>query len=230
MKPGRKDRLHENARDEIKSIALDHISRSGASALSLGAIARAMALTTPALYRYFPSRNHLVTALIEDAYASFIAALEKARDSLPPDDHAGRFRVLCLAYHDWAAAHPQQYLLIFGDPVPGYKLDARVGELADRSFLILLELINAAVGARKIGVAPARISVTTGLKAQLDSVKHQGNSYPSRVMYLALSSWSFIHGITSLEIYKHNSLILGDKTREFFQLEVNRFMESIGFK
>jgi hypothetical protein len=49
------------------------------------------------------------------------------------------------------------------------------------------------------------------------------------VMYLALTSWSFINGITSLELSRKYSLILANQTLEFFQLEVNRFMRSIGF-
>ncbi len=230
MKPTRRDHLRENNREEIKAIALKQIAESGAASLSLGAIAREMDLTTPALYRYFPSRNDLIAALIGDAYSSFNTMLETTRDAISPGDHAGRFRALCLAYHSWAVTHPQQYFLIFGNPVPGYKLDADVGRVADRSFLILLEVLKAADRAGRIGPASQKLPLPSGLKAQLAAVQHGGKSYSPKVMMLALVSWTFIHGVTSLDLYQRYSLILADKTGEFVQLEVDRLMQSIGFE
>ncbi len=227
MDQSRKKLLHDNTREEIKSIAWKQISGTGASALSLGAVARELHVTPPALYRYFPSRDDLVTALIGDAYLSFVETLEAGRDAVPAEDHADRFRSLCMAYHAWAAAHPQQYILIFGTPVPGYKLDPGVGQVADRSFVVLLDLLNAAAEAGHLGFTLKNIPLSEALRRRLKAASAQGKSYPARVMYLALLSWSFIHGVTSLELYGRYGGILGDQTDPFILLEIERFIKYI---
>ncbi len=90
----RRERVRAATIDEIKEIARRHIAEKGAAALSLRAIAREMGMTSPALYRYFASRDDLVTALIVDAYNSLADALEAARDACEEADHAGRLAAI----------------------------------------------------------------------------------------------------------------------------------------
>src|SRR5262245_45041432 len=116
----RAERLREAAIAEIKAIARQQMAEQGQAALSLGAIARAMGMTTPALYRYFESRDALITALIIDAYEALAIALEQADSATRSDDYATRFRAMARAYRDWAVAHPHEYALIYGTPIPGY--------------------------------------------------------------------------------------------------------------
>ena len=66
------------------------------------AIAREMGMTSPALYRYFASRDALATALIVDAYHSFAAALAAARAICPEDAHHERLLAVSRAYRAWA--------------------------------------------------------------------------------------------------------------------------------
>ena len=63
--------------DEIKAIARQHLATDGAN-LSLRAVARDMGMVSSAIYRYFPSRDDLLTALILDAYNALGAAVEAA--------------------------------------------------------------------------------------------------------------------------------------------------------
>src|ERR671924_528161 len=93
--PTRREHRHQSTRDEIMEVARKHIADEGAAALSLREIARQMRMTAPALYRYFKSRDDLVTALIVTAYDSLADALEAARDARF-DSHAGRIFVACL--------------------------------------------------------------------------------------------------------------------------------------
>jgi cytochrome P450 len=51
--------------ERIKALALDQLATSSAGELSLRAIARELNLVSSALYRYFPSRDDLLTALIQ---------------------------------------------------------------------------------------------------------------------------------------------------------------------
>ena len=115
----RRDRMRDLTIAEIKATARQQMAESGTAGVSLSAIARAMELSAPALYRYFASRDDLVTALIVDAF-----------NDLADDDPGGRSRLwrpayadrllACLAYREWAIAHPVDFQLIYGNPIPGY--------------------------------------------------------------------------------------------------------------
>ncbi len=98
-------------------------------------------MASSAVYRYFPSRDDLLTALIVDAYDA-IGDGGGARRGAPGDrarDLRGRWRAACRAVRGWALAHPHEYALVYGSPVPGYAAPestigpaARVGELLCR--------------------------------------------------------------------------------------------------
>src|SRR3954468_22594719 len=102
----------------IKDEARRPLAADGAAKLSLRAVARELGMVSSALYRYFPSRDDLLTALIIDAYdaigATAEAALARAADADPLD----RWIAVCRAARDWAVAHPHEYALIYGSPVP----------------------------------------------------------------------------------------------------------------
>ena len=115
----RRQRRRRETIEEIKDIARQQMAEEGASNLSLGAIARAMGMTTPALYRYFESRDALVAALVVDAYDSMGEAMEQSMGVLPQDDYAGRFLALMHAYRGWALEHPAEYALMYGTPTEG---------------------------------------------------------------------------------------------------------------
>ena len=55
---------------EIKEAARRQLAAVGAQQLSLRAVARELGMVSSAVYRYFPSRDDLLTALIIDAYDS----------------------------------------------------------------------------------------------------------------------------------------------------------------
>ncbi len=62
----------------IKDEARRQLAADGAAKLSLRAVARELGMVSSALYRYFPSRDDLLTALIIDAYDSLGDAAEAA--------------------------------------------------------------------------------------------------------------------------------------------------------
>ncbi|MEW5941158.1 MAG: TetR/AcrR family transcriptional regulator, partial [Chloroflexota bacterium] len=107
-----------NLQEAIKEKAWRQIAEEGAPALSLRAIARALKITAPAIYNYFPRRDDLVTALIVDAFTSLAEAQRASIESLPANDLKTRLATLGLAYREWALAYPQRYQLIFGTPIP----------------------------------------------------------------------------------------------------------------
>jgi AcrR family transcriptional regulator len=218
----------DSVKEEIKFFAWHQVATGGVGSISLGAIARSMNITTPALYRYFDSRDHLILALTQDAYTSFYSALVTARDSVAADDHAGRCKALCMAYFFWAVDHPQQYQVVFGYSMSPFELSKTVGAIADNCFLIVIEMISQACEADKIS-SVSQLKISSELANRLERLSHEGKVWPAHVMYLALATWSFVNGITSLEISQKYSLMLAHQTREFVTLEIERFMNSIGF-
>src|SRR3954447_19221085 len=113
MPEPRRERIRAETHDEIMNIARKQIAAQGAAALSLRAIARDMGMSAPAIYRYFASRDDLLTALILETYNRLADTLEAAIGQLPEDDYRGRFLAFSHAYRNWAVANPQDYMFIF---------------------------------------------------------------------------------------------------------------------
>ena len=116
-----RERARAELTREIKEEARRQLAASGAQGLSLRSVARELGMVSSALYRYFRSRDELLTALITDAYDALGAAAEAACSALPAADIRGRWRATCTAIRDWALANPHEYALIYGSPVPGYQ-------------------------------------------------------------------------------------------------------------
>jgi hypothetical protein len=116
----RRERVRAATVQEIKDVARRQLVGDGPSAVSLRAIAREMGMTAPALYRYFPSFDHLVQSLVSDLSTELCAAVEVARELAPAGDASARLLAVCRAFRGWSVTHPAEFGLIFGTPTPGY--------------------------------------------------------------------------------------------------------------
>ena len=68
-------RVRAELTEEILAAAHEETGRAdGAAGLSLRAVARRLEMVPSALYRYFPNRDALLTALIVDAYQALAGA------------------------------------------------------------------------------------------------------------------------------------------------------------
>ena len=105
----------------IKDAARQRVAMEGAVRLSVRAVARDVGMVSSAVYRYFPTRDDLLTALIVDAYDALGAAVEQADVAAAPDDLRARWHAICSAVRRWANANPHEYGLIFGSPIPDYQ-------------------------------------------------------------------------------------------------------------
>ena len=167
-----RERARAELTREIKEEARRQVAATGAQRLSLRAVARELGMVSSALYRYFPSRDYLLTALIIDAYDALGESAERAVAALPRDDVRGRWRACCTAVRGWALGHPHEYALIYGSPVPGYQAPQETISSASRVALVLGGLLaeaNAlgqATGRPDAGAVP-RQPVPAGLARQL---------------------------------------------------------------
>ncbi len=109
---------------EIKAVARAHLATDGAN-LSLRAVARDMGMVSSAIYRYYASRDDLLTALIVDAYNALGETVEAAEAMVADRSQLrARWRAATRAVRTWALANPAEYALLYGSPVPGYAAPA----------------------------------------------------------------------------------------------------------
>lgn len=128
--------------DEIKDAARRQLATEGAN-LSLRAIARELGMVSSALYRYFASRDDLLTALIIDAYNAIGEVGERADATIADRlDLTYRWLTVAHAWRDWALANPAEYALIHGSPVPGYAAPQDTVGPASRRFLVIAAIIR----------------------------------------------------------------------------------------
>jgi len=132
-----RERARAELTAEIKAEARRQLAIHGAQQLSLRAVARELGMASSAIYRYFPSRDELLTVLIIDAYDSLGASAKAAERELPRGDIRGRWRATCRAVRNWALAHPHEYALIYGSPVPGYQAPQATITPAGRVALVI---------------------------------------------------------------------------------------------
>ncbi|NTU67306.1 MAG: TetR/AcrR family transcriptional regulator [Chlorobiaceae bacterium] len=190
-----------NLPETIKEAAWRQISDSGASSLSLRGIARDLGITAPAIYNYFPDRDALVTALVSDAYTSFGDRQIDAMNSIPgPGKEIARLVATGLAYRDWALDHPHRYMLIFGNPVPGYVPPMlELMPVMMRSISALSGTIGELYALGMIdpqGIPLPRVDNSPGF---CDTMV-KGDDTMLTVLALAMLIWSRVHGLVSLEI------------------------------
>jgi AcrR family transcriptional regulator len=134
--------------DEIKAVARRQLLEQGPGAVSLRGIAREIGTASSALFRYFPSYNDLITALVVDALDSLATALIAALDAHPPSANAARTFAVGMAYRRWSLAHTAEFALTHGTPLPGYEAPADItGPPAGRALRVLLREYVAAVQA-----------------------------------------------------------------------------------
>ncbi len=102
---GARARARAQLTTEILGAARRQLAEVGAPALSVRAVARDLGMVSSAVYRYFATRNELLTALIVEAYDSVGSAAEDAAaaDGRTPRE---RFVAACGALRRWALGHP----------------------------------------------------------------------------------------------------------------------------
>jgi len=185
---------------EITDLARAQLATVGAAGLSLRAVARELGMASSAMYRYFPSRDDLLTRLIIDGYEALGAAAEQADD--PADAPQQRWLAVCRAVRTWARAHPHEYALLYGSPVPGYSAPQDTVPAAVRVAVVLGRVL---ADAARAGALPPAAGVSTGtVTAELTEAL--GGEHPAlddRVRARTLLAWSGLFGAISFELFGH---------------------------
>lgn len=197
---GVRARARAEMTDEIKRIARLHLAIDGPN-LSLRAVARDLGVVSSAVYRYFASRDDLLTALIIDAYNSLGEAAEQGEAAAPRRDLAARWAGLCHAVRDWSLANRPEYALLYGSPVPGYAAPQDTIGPASRPVWVLTAILRDAVERGVVTPGPERLA--KGLRADMDLLSENPgfDGIPPAVISRSLTAWSQIFGALSFELF-----------------------------
>ena len=212
-----------NLQEAIKETAWKQIAAHGAPALSLRAIARDLKITAPAIYTHYPSRDDLITALAVDALTSLADSQKRSIQSIPANKLESRLTALGLAYRNWALQYEQRYLLIFGTPLPGYRMpDKSTMPVAASAIGPLMETIQALSDEGKLHEERLP-KLTPALKSMLEGwgewIGESGRVVHIEALYLAFVIWSRVHGLVMLELGHQNPPLVTDPG-EIFRREI----------
>lgn len=216
-----RERARAELTREIKESARRQIAEAGASSLSLRAVSRELGMVSSALYRYFPSRDALLTALIVDAFDAVGEVAEEVERELPARrGFATRWVALGTAVRTWAAANPHDYALIYGSPVPGYEAPSDTVDPAARVSLVALRLVADGVDAGDID-PDAELPMPRVTHGELAALRDGvGLAVSDEVLARTLLAWSAVLGAISYELFGHLHGIVADHDAYFgHQLE-----------
>jgi AcrR family transcriptional regulator len=210
----------------IKEAARRQLAEKGAADLSVRSVARELGLVSSALYRYFPSRDDLLTALIIDAYDAMGDAAEEA--AALGGTPRSKWLAACHAVRRWAKANPYEYALIYGSPIPGYVAPPDTVAAAIRVPLLLIDQVNAAFDAGTLKPDVRGPLLTPGLLEQLTAVALQvapDMSLP--LLNRGLVVWTQLFGMLSFELFGQ---LVGsvDPADEFFAHTIGQMADFLG--
>ena len=209
---------------EILEAARRQLATEGAAGLSLRAVARELGMVSSALYRYFPSRDDLLTALIIDGYEALGVAVEEADAGRARSDLAGRYRATCRAVRAWALVHPHEYALLYGSPVPGYRAPEETIGPASRVSGVFVAQLQEAAAAGLSGPAfgdPAPAILDPDARLVLAGV-------PDELAVRGLMVWTGLFGLVSFELFGQFNRVV-DEPDLLFDAAVTRMAAFVGF-
>lgn len=210
----------------IKDEARRHLAAEGAVKLSLRAVARELGMVSSALYRYFPSRDDLLTALIIDAYDSVGAAAETARDATADATPTRRWVAVCEAVRAWALAHPHEYALIYGSPVPGYTAPETTVPSAARVGLVLIGILRDAIKGPGVTFPP----LPADLRPEAERLAADiAPDLPPEVSAALVAAWAQLFGLIGFELFGQFNRVIEDRDT-FFRHAVRQLARGVGIR
>jgi AcrR family transcriptional regulator len=194
-----RQRAHQQTMADILRIAHQQLTTEGSAGLSLRAIARELGLVSSAIYRYVPSRDELLTLLIEESYTAFGDAVEAAEARCRRDDLGRRWLTIGRAVRRWAVANPAEWALLYGSPVPGYHAPPeRTTAAGSRVPLLVLGLLADA----QLEPSEDDPPMTAALHRELERVSPAlPGALKPEILARGLLAFSSLCGLVSLELF-----------------------------
>ncbi|MFF6996703.1 TetR/AcrR family transcriptional regulator [Streptomyces sp. NPDC008313] len=221
---GARARARTEVTAAIKEEARRQLAAEGAAKLSLRAVARELGMVSSALYRYFPSRDDLLTALIIDAYDSLGEAAESAHASGAGEGPVRCWMLVCEAVRGWALAHPHEYALIYGSPVPGYTAPSTTVASAARVGLLLIGIVREAHQSKGL----ARPALPAELRPEARRLAAElAPDLPPEVVTALVAAWAQLYGLVGFEVFGQFNRVVEDR-EAFFRHAAGQLAHGVG--
>jgi AcrR family transcriptional regulator len=207
-----RERARAELTAEILAAARRQLGEVGAVGLSLRSVARELGMVSSAVYRYFASRDELLTALLVQAYNEIGDAAERADD--PRSAPGERWLAVWRGVRDWALANRHEYALLFGTPVPGYAAPHITVEVAGRMPLVLARIVAEAEQAGSLAPPPgppvAPEAVNPDMLVLLRDTTFGGEQTARLIL-----AWNRLVGILGFELHGHLVNVTADDAAFF---------------
>lgn len=115
----RRQRLPRGSGEQLRAdiiFAARGLMIASPDAMSMRAVADAVGVTAPSIYRHFADKDELLTAVVVEVFEELDAAMLAAGEGITSP--LERLHAYGLAYVRFAMAHPEQYRLATMDPCP----------------------------------------------------------------------------------------------------------------
>jgi AcrR family transcriptional regulator len=236
-RPTYRDKRTQETRRAIMSGAKKRLEETSFLTLSLRSVADVLGMAPSAIYRYFPSREALITALCIDSYNELADYVEESLHEV--EATAGdmmsistQWKILCHSYRSWGLEHPGEFALLFGPSQLDEVTDIDTSIAAARRFGDLgLQLFVRGLETGAIVPPQDTTKYLVALKpAFANSILSVTQRKPADFpIGLLLSGWVNIHGVICLEIFGFLATMVTD-TKSFFEDHLERTMLWMGFR
>lgn len=179
-------------------------------------------MTSSGIYRYFASRDALLTELIIEVYAEagerLAAAVERA--GADAADPAARFALLARTLRSWAVAQPSDWALVYGSPVPGYVAPedtvAPASSVTDQFIAVLAQMSALGKNDRDDGSGEGEAAdVLAGIAELVRQQVPAATDVPVARVSRGVSAWLLVMGAISMELFGHLHQAVQDYERFF---------------
>lgn len=226
---GARARAREEVRTTILDTAADHLAAGGPAELSLRAVARQLGMASSAIYRYFASRDDLLTALIIRAYDDLGATAEAAVQHSASRPPARRWVDTALTIRRWAIDHRHDYALLYGTPIPGYAAPTDTIDPGTRVSRALTTIV--ADAARDGQLTPdSTVAVAPATSASFRAVREAlALDVDDATMLAVVIAWTQLFGLLTFELFGQ-TVGLADDDEQLFADAAAEMARRIGLR
>lgn len=212
----RRERMRQATIEEMRETARRILVEQGQSAVTMSAVAKAMDMTAPALYRYVESHQDLLAGVAVVCNNEVVEAMERARDGQPEGDYAARIMAVSRAFRRWALDHPAEFALVFASPEMSATCETPELEQASMRFGwvfgdLFVQLVTEGVARTwpDEDVDETYLDSESDLLAALSGVVSPGGRWQF------VNYWAQIFGTVSIEVFGHLGWALTDSEAVF---------------
>ena len=196
--PTPRQRAREEMKQRILATARGHMAEVGPAQLSLRAVARDLGVASSAVYRYVESRDDLITRLILEIYGELADAAEAACADAGAD-LSTQWSGWAHTMRDWARAHPYDWPLVYGTPIPGYAAPADTVEPAVRVLAPVLRVMGHVPGELDSPATAASLAPLGDFARDMGATAEVGSASGLE----GIAAWAAIQGFINLELGGH---------------------------